>query len=285
RVIEALIQSGAMDHFGTHRASLLASVDHAFRYSDQHRKNQEFGQQDLFGMAVTHHETIKVDYVKVPKWRDEERLQAEKATLGFYLSGHPIQQYEKELRQFISNTISTLKPTERKKTVLVAGYVVSVRTLMTKRNTRMAIVKIEDRKDIIEVAVFSEVFEEARPLLVKDQLLIIDGEVSTDEFSGGLRMSARRILDLSMARCEFAKSVYIDATQQANLESTLSALQSALGQFKEGSCRVLIDYQNTEGKARMLLGDEWKVSPKNELINALQQIYGNDAVMVGYGKG
>ncbi len=283
RVIEALIQSGAMDHFGAHRASLLASIDHAFRYSDQHRKNQEFGQQDLFGMAMTQHDTIKVDYVTVPKWRDEERLQAEKATLGFYLSGHPIQQYERELRQFISNTISTLKPTERKKTVLVAGYVVSVRSLMTKRNTRMAIVKIEDRKDIIEVAVFSEVFEEARPLLVKDQLLIIDGEVSTDEFSGGLRMSARRILDLSMARCEYGKSVYIDATQQLNLESTLPALQSALSRFQEGNCRVLIDYQNSEGRARMLLGEEWKVAPKNELMNALQQIYGNEAVMVGYG--
>ena len=183
-----------MDHFGTHRASLLASMDSAFRFSDQHRKNQEFGQQDLFGMADTTNESVKVDYVNVPPWRDDERLQAEKETLGFYLSGHPIQQYEKELRQFITNDIASLRPTERKKTLLVAGYVVSVRTLMTKRNTRMAIVKIEDRKDIIEVAVFSEVFEEARPLLVKDQLLIIDGEVSTDEYSGGLRMSARRIL-------------------------------------------------------------------------------------------
>lgn len=282
RVLEALIQSGAMDHFGAHRASLLASIDHAFRYSEQHRKNQEFGQQDLFGIAVTQHETIKVDYVKVPKWRDEERLQAEKATLGFYLSGHPIQQYEKELRQFISNTISTLKPTERKKTVMVAGYVVSVRSLMTKRNTRMAIVKIEDRKDIIEVAVFSEVFEEARPLLVKDQLLIIDGEVSTDEFSGGLRMSARRILDLSMARCEYGKSILIDATQHKNLEETLPALQFALSRFQEGSCRVFIDFQNTEGRAKMVLGEEWKVAPKNELISALQQIYGNEAIMVGY---
>ncbi len=282
RVLEALIKAGAMDHFGTHRASLLASIDSAFRYSDQHRKNQEFGQQDLFGMAVTTNVATKVEYLSVPAWRDDERLQAEKETLGFYLSGHPIQQYEKELRQFISNDISSLRPTERKKTVLVAGYVVSVRTLMTKRNTRMAIVKIEDRKDIIEVAVFSEVFEEARPLLQADQLLIIDGEVSIDEFSGGLRMSARRILDLSMARCEFAKSLLIDATQISNMETTLPTLQSTLRQFQQGSCRVLINYQNSEGRARMLLGDEWKVFPKNDLIQSLKHLYGNDAVEVAY---
>jgi DNA polymerase-3 subunit alpha len=283
RVIEALIRSGAMDHFGTHRASLLASIDSAFRYSDQHRKNQEFGQQDLFGMAITSNESTKVEYVSVPPWRDEERLQAEKETLGFYLSGHPIQQYEKELRQFISNDISSLRPTERKKTVMIAGYVVNVRTLMTKRNTRMAIVKIEDRKDIIEVAVFSEVFEEARPLLIKDQLLIIDGEVSIDEFSGGLRMSARRILDLSMARCEYAKALHIDATQQPNLENTLVTLQSTLRQFQNGPCRVLIHYQNLEGKARLLLGDEWKVFPKNDLVETLKQLYGSESVAIIYG--
>jgi DNA polymerase-3 subunit alpha len=282
RVIEALIRSGAMDHFGAHRASLLASMDSAFRFSDQHRKNEEYGQQDLFGMAVTQSQSIKVDYISVPPWRDDERLQAEKATLGFYLSGHPIQQYEKELRQFITNTIATLRPTERKKTLMVAGYVVSVRTLMTKRNTRMAIVKIEDRKDIIEVAVFSELFEEVRPLLVKDQLLIIDGEVSTDEYSGGLRMSARRILDLSMARCEYAKTLHIDATQHPNLEPTLPALQAALSQFQHGSCRVLIDYQNSEGRARMLLGEEWRVSPNNELMAALRQLYGSESVVLAY---
>ncbi len=282
RVIEALIKAGAMDDFGAHRASLLASIDSAFRFADQHRKNAEFGQQDLFGMADTSSESTKVDYLSVPKWRDEVRLQAEKETLGFYLSGHPIQQYEKELRQFITNDIASLRPTERHKTLMVAGYVVSVRTLMTKRNTRMAIVKLEDRKDSIEVAVFSEVFEEARPLLVKDQLLIIDGEVSTDEYSGGLRMSAKRILDLSMARCEYAKYIHIDTPKHLALVSTLPGLQTALTQFQHGQCRVLIHYQNNEGKARLLLGDDWRVTPKNELILALRQLYGSDAVVVAY---
>ena len=85
-----------------------------------------------------------------------------------------------------------------------------------------------------------------------------------------------------MARCEYAKTLHIDATQHSNLETTLAPLQSTLRQFQHGSCRVLINYQNTEGKARMLLGDEWKVFPKNDLIQALRQLYGSEAVVVSY---
>ncbi|MDQ2993498.1 MAG: DNA polymerase III subunit alpha [Pseudomonadota bacterium] len=282
RVIEALIRSGALDDFGTHRASLMASIDAAFRYADQHRHDEERGQQDLFGMIETQNPIIKVSYVNVPKWKDEDRLLGEKETLGFYLSGHPIQQYEKELRQFISNDISSLKPTERRKTMMVAGYVVAVRTMMTKRGTKMAIVKIEDRVSSIEMAVFSEVYEDARPLLVKDQLLIVEGEVSVDEFSGGLRLSARRILDLGMARNEYAKYLCIQAIDQTQVTSTIGELKALLQRFRHGNCRVLLSYQNDSGRARMLLGEEWMVNPSTELVGLLNKLYGEQSVFVSY---
>lgn len=282
RVIEALIRSGAADDLGTHRASMMASIDAAFRYADQHRHDQEHGQLDLFGMNDTANTTIQVSYIAVPHWQDEERLLGEKETLGFYLSGHPIQQYEKELRQFINNDISSLKPTERRKTVLVAGYVVAVRTMITKRGTKMAIVKIEDRASNIEMAVFSEVYEDARPLLVKDQLLIVEGEVSVDEFSGGLRLSARRILDLAMARNEYAKYVCIHAIDQSQITHTLGELKALLQRFRHGNCRVLLTYQNATGRARMLLGEEWMVNPTDELVTMLNRLYGDKTVFVVY---
>ena len=133
------------------------------------------------------------------------------------------------------NDISSLKPTERRKTLLVAGYVVAVRTMITKRGTKMAIVKIEDRASNIEMAVFSEVYEDARPLLVKDQLLIVDGEVSVDEFTGGLRLSARRILDLAMARNEYAKYLCIHAIDQSQVTHTIGELKALLQRFRHGN--------------------------------------------------
>src|SRR5690606_28103567 len=129
RVLEALIKSGCFDALGTHRASLLASLNQALQHAEQALHNQTYGQHDLLGSLPS---ANSPQYVDTPPWPDEVQLQGEKETLGFYLTGHPLRRYLNELSHFTTCRISELHPGEHK-TARIAGIVANIRTRQTKR--------------------------------------------------------------------------------------------------------------------------------------------------------
>ena len=126
-------------------------------------------------------------YITVKPWSEEERLLGEKETLGLYLTGHPITRYENELAKFITTRIVDLKPHQgqsKDQTFIVAGLVIAVKILNTKSGNRIAFLTLDDRTARVEVAVFADVFAKYRDLISKDQLLIVEGDLSIDDFTG-----------------------------------------------------------------------------------------------------
>jgi DNA polymerase-3 subunit alpha len=280
RVLESLIRAGALDSLGTHRATLMASLTLALAAAGQYSKNRDAGQVDLFGSAVNA-PVEDAHYVDVPEWSDEQRLEGEKETLGLYLTGHPIARYEAELSHIIMTDLANLKPVDDRN-VVVAGLVVAMRTMNTKRGDRMAFVTLDDRTGRLELAVFSDMYARYRDLLGKDTLLVVEGQVSVDEYSGGFKMSAEKIYNIDQARAAFAKHLEIDVQAARAGNGFVRELQDILKPVTPGSCPVLLRYQSDAAEAEIALGQEWRIMPTGSVLEQLTQLAGQEHVRLIY---
>jgi len=280
RTMEALIMAGALDVFEQNRATLMASLPAAMQIAEQHARNRDLGQSDLFGM-VDKVETGPGSYHEMPDWDDEQRLACEKQTLGLYLTGHPIERYEPELVQFVSSRIVELKPTHNQ-SVIVAGLIIAIRTMNTRRGDKIAFVTLDDRSGRIELAVFSEAYQRYQDMLSKDKLIVVEGEVSVDDYSGGYKMSARSIYDIEQARAHFAKRLKVHVNQERASNGFIPALQHILQPFCQGACPVVIDYQSDDARVDLPLGQDWQVHPSDELLHRLRELTGEQDVEIIY---
>jgi DNA polymerase-3 subunit alpha len=188
RVIEALIRAGAFDAIDDHRAKLLASAGVALEAAEQAERNAMQG--GLFDMGGGAQEDT-AHYVEVPRWSERERLMNEKPALGFFFSGHPYHAYARELASFVKRRLGQLEA--QREPVLLAGVVMSTRTQMTRRG-KMAVVQLDDGTTQLEITVFNELWEAERAKIKEDELLLVEGKVQRDDFSGGLRVSADKLL-------------------------------------------------------------------------------------------
>ncbi len=276
RVIEALICAGAFDTLSDHRASLMASVGHALEAAEQAATH--INQANLFGGA---HEDLVPELAlnNVPRWPEKTLLQHEKKSLGFYFSGHPFDAYAPDLTGFIKTRLNTLAVKPEKQ--LIAGIIYALRTKMTRRG-KMAFISLDDGAAQIEVAIFNEVYERYRDLLQEDQLLVIEGKVSRDDYSGGLRVSADTLYDLSAARTKFAKGVRLMMNGQANAAKLKELLAPYRQNGAEAGCMVTVQYHNHDAACDLALGEAWRVRLHENLIHSLKDWLSDQNVSIQY---
>ena len=281
RLLEALIRAGALDQLGPNRATLIASLATAIQSAEQFHQNQNAGVSDMFGFDAPQQESQQIDYVHEKEWPDKIRLQGEKETLGLYLTGHPIDRYEKELENFVSCRIANLNP-ERKQSIVIGGLVVAIRTMNTKRGDKIAFVTLDDRTGRVETAVFAEGYQKYRDLIVKDKVLVVEGTAGIDDYSGNFRMSSDHIYDIDQARERFAKRLEIKIGTEQAANGFIDSLGTILKPFNEGVCPVWLSYIGPNAKAKLALGNEWQVRPTDELLMRLADLAGNDKVDIIY---
>ncbi|HDZ48956.1 hypothetical protein LCGC14_0072720 [marine sediment metagenome] len=285
RTLEALIRSGALDTIGPNRAVLFAAMEDALKAAAQNHANQNLGMMDMFGDAFAEADDGDSDayaeYINAREWTDRERLSGEKDTLGLYLTGHPIDEYERELKRFVSTRISDLKPSRDPQRV--AGLVVGVRTMKSKRGDTMAFITLDDRTGRIEASLFGELFEQLRGQIESDQVLIVEGEVSSDEFSGGLRLRGKDVTPMVTARIRYGQAVEL-ALDAGQINGRLvESLRDSLTPYrdKEG-LPVRLQYRHPAAVAWLELDDEWKVAPSDDLLLALRDVQGQAGVQLRY---
>jgi DNA polymerase-3 subunit alpha len=276
RVLEALVKAGAFDTINDHRASLMASVGAALETAD--RAARSGGQVGLFGEALEGGE----DLVEVPHWSDLDKLIQEKAALGYFFSGHPFTSYLAEVSGFAKRQLSSLEPS--RDPVMLAGIVVSLRTQMTRRG-KMLILLLDDATAQVEVVIFNELYEQNRHLLKDDALLVIEGKINRDEYSGGVRVTAEKIYDLAGARTRFAQGLRLVCNGQVSSQpGNGRKLAELLEAYKahEGGCPVWVDYQNPNARCRVRLGEGWRVRLDDRLLESLRGWLKPEAVNVVY---
>ena len=275
RVVESLVRAGAFDVINDNRASLLASVGVAMEAAEQ--ESRDILQNSLFDAMDDGGAASRPDaMVEAARWPLGEQLMNEKKALGFYFSGHPYDAYRVELAGYIKTRLADIAPQQQP--VWLAGVIYAIRTQMTRRG-KMAFIALEDGAARIEVSVFSELFDAHRDILKEDQLLIVEGKISKDDYSGGFRVIAESLLDLSGARTRFAKLLRLSCTAPANVAKLREILS---GYRDEAGCRVRVGYLNGAASCDLDLGNGWRVKLKDNLLDSLTDWLGGENVAVQY---
>jgi len=282
RALEALIRSGAMDRLGPGRAQMMASLDKAIQQADQQSRNAAAGMMDMFGDMLTGGDDGDpyAEFAHVREWPGKERLKGEKETLGLYLTGHPFDEYEQEVRRFVRSPIAELRP--GKSPQRVAGLVVAMRTMKTKTGSTMCFVTLDDRSGRIEATLFSETFFENRDLLQSDQVVVMEGVVSHDDYSGQLKMRVNSVMDVARARQTFSRGLKLSLHSEQLQNGLLDKLGDLLAPFRNGSSPVWIEYSSPQACTRIELGESWRVQPEDTLLLELRYLVGEQAVELVY---
>ena len=295
RTLEALVRGGALDRLGPYfhdelkayqanvdrnRAVLLASMEEAVTAAEQAARSHDSGHTDLFGGLFAEPDIdVYASHRGARELSLKERLRGEKETLGLYLTGHPIDEYEGEVRRFARQRIIDLKPARDTQTV--AGLIVNLRVMKNKKGDKMGFVTLDDRSGRIEASLFSEAFAAAQALLQTDALVVVEGEVSNDDFSGGLRLRAKRVLGLEEARTALAESLRLKV-DEAGLQGDRLRWLGELCSRHKGACPLTLDYTGSSARALLQFGDGWRIDPADSLILALRDQFGRDNVFLQY---
>jgi DNA polymerase-3 subunit alpha len=276
RVIEALVRAGAFDSIDENRARLMASVGIALEAAEQAERDAL--QVGLFDAGSGQEQRVQM--IEAPPWSERERLLNEKQALGFFLSGHPYNEVRAELSTFVRRPLGSLEP--QKEPVLLAGIVTATRTQMTRRG-KMIVVTLDDGTAQVEMTVFNEVYEAERAKIRVDDPLIVEGKVSRDDFNGGLRVVADKLMTLGEARGRYAKALRLALNGKVSRgDAAAEKLRVLLAPYRNGLCPVRVRYRNEQAECELPLGDDWRVRLDDELLSGLQQWLQAENVEVVY---
>jgi DNA polymerase-3 subunit alpha len=293
RAIDALVNCGALDGLAPDqeddidaiRPLMLANRDDALKLAEQKLHNELSGTSDLFGedMALANDDSNRYNhYDKIKPFSLKDRIHREKDVLGLFLTAHPIDPYP-EIRHLASTRIVDLRAGNDEQTI--AGCIVAMRTMKSKRGESMAFMTLDDKSGRVEVAVFSDLFDTNYNKLQKDQIIVVKGATSDDDFSGGLKIRATEVYDLIEARERSIKRLQLNLNSHLLPGDFTSELAEMLRPYKGKmglGCPVSVDYLRHDANARLYLSDAWRVRPEDDLLQNLREHYGAEQVQFVY---
>ncbi len=291
RAIEALIKAGALDTIGPHRQIMLAAMGDAVKKAEQSAQNEAAGMIDLFGAIEAEvEEDVYEPYRSVPDSTLKVRLAGEKDTLGLYLTGHPIDEFEAEVKQVVTLRLGDLdasaeelKRARRGNVKTIAGLVMGVRTRQTQRGDTMAIVTLDDRTGRLEMTLFGEAYSEFKDLIVPDTVIVVEAEAGWDDYNDRPRIRAQRVYTLVEARQKLIKGVEFTVTQ-AQQQSFIARLRTLVRAdlADDQGCRVWIHYTNDKANGLVELDSQYRIPLEDEVLHTLKTSFDNGAFKFRY---
>ncbi|HEX9761429.1 MAG TPA: DNA polymerase III subunit alpha, partial [Candidatus Acidoferrales bacterium] len=276
RVLESLIKSGAMDSLGARRAQLFAAIDKAMERGQKIHRDRTSGQHGLFAAGPAVHDDLPGALPDVEEWTETELLDNEYATVGFYISSHPLAKHAGRLKEMNATELSGLEGKRNGEDIVVAGIVASQRQMRSKKGDRWAIITLQDMTGMVEVLVFPEAFARLESKFRVNTPLLIKGRVNVEEVGTRVSCSDAKLLDdvveppPSVLQVRMAMNE-IDEEKLENLDE--------LFEKKPGPCRVAFELVKPDGTTATLEAER-KVQPDRELVEAVQRMCGTDAVRV-----
>ena len=269
KVLEALIKSGAFDSTGEKRSWMFSSVEKAIASAAGVQKDRAVGQESLFGEEVSQDVPTDSD---LPEWDQAERLQFEKETLGFYISGHPLDRFQATISKYTTANTSILHEKKNQSQVVLCGMVSSKKVIFTKKGDQMAFVTLEDLFGTVETIVFAEPFQQYRELLEKEKPIMVQGTVDIGEDQS--KILAEKIVPLEHAWELFEGKVQLNVDVSKLNEDRLVELKKTLSNFR-GKCPVEIRIQ-IPGVSETVLKfpEKYSVVPSEEMIEAVSSLIG-----------
>jgi DNA polymerase-3 subunit alpha len=313
RVLEALVKSGACDSLGTAgappsiplvRARLFASIDSACEHGARIQRDKDLGQADLFadGDVPSGAMTATIPLPDVPSWTEMERLQYEKEALGLYWSGHPIDRYADDLRDYGAKSTADLNlrpeppPDEEEggspasvgtgfarpangrplsEDISIGGIVSGVRPLKTRKGDRMCVFTLDDAHGSIEVVVFPEAFQRYGHLAEAGQMVVVKGKLERDDDSA--RVVASEMMPVDQLREKLTKSVEIHLSTPPHDRETFQKLREVLAQHS-GDRPIALDLAVRDRRLLVRTAPQIRVRPSTRLIADVEKICGEGSV-------
>jgi DNA polymerase III subunit alpha len=278
RVLESLVRAGAQDGLGAHRAQMMAVIDRALERAQKLQRARESGQHGLFGggSSATSAPPPPEVLPEAEEWPEHELLAAEYSTLGFYISGHPLDKYVGRLKELNAIDLATIEGRRNGEDIVVAGIIVQTRGMRSRRGARWAILTLQDRTGVVEALIFPEAFQKLEPILKAATPLLVKGRVAVEEAGTRLIVADAKVLDQVSDRPPALLRVRVG----------LSALNTdALDRLHElfssrpGRCRVAFELVNEDGSEATLESSS-AVRADAELLSRVREICGNESIAV-----
>ncbi|WP_440223760.1 DNA polymerase III subunit alpha [Dokdonella sp. MW10] len=281
RTLEALILSGSMDALAPNRASLMAQLPEATRNAEQTARNALAGQNDMFGASSP--AAAPVELPVVDEWPAERRLAGERDTLGHYLSGHPTDSWKELLANVTSCAIGEVDkhyrvPAKRadgernrfadRQAFTLAGSVTGLR----KQGDSRAFVSVEDFSGRFEAVLYRETWTEFAPLVTRDAILVFEGNLSIDDFSGGYQLRTQRVTTIEAACEQRTRALRLRVNGVGG--DFANRLHATLEPWRGGHTPVRVAFTNASGRGELELGPDWRVRAHPELLRALDALDG-----------
>ncbi len=278
RVIESLIKSGSFDSVGCKRSQLMAIVDLAMDKAKAVQRDKQSGQLSLFAVSPVTDTTDKsfITLPDIPEWDERLRLTQEKETVGFYITGHPLDEDIHEIKTITDTDISGLSDYGEEQPVRIGGLIRSCKQLKSKKGDPMAFITIEDLVSAVEVIVFPSTYADCYSLLTSTETIIVQGTVQNDE--RGPKIIAESLELLPAAREAHTASVRIMLDSEKVSRKRLESLKQVLYQY-HGNCPLLLTiHYKGKGEVDIEILKDLTIRPCREFNEAIEQILGYDAL-------
>ncbi|MEG3789481.1 DNA polymerase III subunit alpha [Lysobacter sp. CCNWLW3] len=290
RALEALTQAGALDRLGKNRASLMLQLPEVLKATDQLARERDAGQVSLFGGFEAAAPALHLDLSEADEWPLAQLLAGERETLGHYLSGHPFDPYRDELRGLVGNDLGELdriwenRPESARSgwrpelEVVVAGQVVGLR----KKGDSQMFVQIEDGRGRLECAFFAETYGEFASLLARDRLLIVQGGLREDAFSGGFALRAQRCWEYSQVCAKHSQR--LSMRLDLRVPGTWQRVDALLAKNRPGQTPIRLDLLRAGAAGMLDLNGSQSVRVDADLVGTLRAQPGVRAVKLTLAK-
>jgi DNA polymerase-3 subunit alpha len=279
RVIESLIKSGSFDSLGNKRSQYFAVLDKAMEQAKSVQRDQLSGQMSLFSVAPKAKQQQEIGALvmpDMPEWDDRKKLAFEKETVGFYITGHPLDDALQEIKTVIDCTIQDLAEMTDDQPIRIGGLIRTCKKHKSKRGDPMAFLTVEDIYESIEVIVFPDAYSSCEEILSSTDPVIIQGTVKKDE--RGPKIIADSIDSLAVAREKYTESAKIKLEADKLSRQQMEKIKKALYQF-HGSCPVLITLHFPgRGEVDIEVLKDITIQPCRQLTDIVEEILKYKAV-------
>jgi len=280
RVLESLVRSGALDGLGAHRAQMMAVIDRAIERAQKLQRAKESGQHGLFGGAAAAAPPAPEVLPEVDPWPEHEMLAAEYSTLGFFISGHPLDKYAGRLKDLKAIELSTLEGRRNGEEIVVAGIIVQARPMRSRRGARWTILTLQDRTGVCEALVFPEAFQKLEPILKAATPLLVKGRIAVEDVGTRVIVSDAKQLDqIREAGTNGAANVLRVRVHRNAIDTDIIDRLHELFVTHPGRCRIAFEVVQDDGTEAIIDAGS-AVQADSELVERVRQICGNDSVAV-----
>jgi DNA polymerase-3 subunit alpha len=275
RMLESLIRAGAMDSLEGNRAQLFAAVESAMEAGQRAWRDRESGQAGLFGEMGGDDPDTEKPLPDIPDWTLPEKLTGEKELLGFYVTGHPLDQYDEKVRDLATYQSNGLEGLEKGVEVALCGILTGIQRKRNREQKPWAAMQIEDRSGSVEGLCFATAFERLSNMVVEDKPMLVRGLVLPEE-GAPPKVSIQDLIPLEVARVPMPSVISIRVWLGRNGTEKADALHQLFAR-KPGDTQVRLKLDMPR-EFSVILDVPAKVRPDREFRGEVEKICGEGAI-------